>query len=98
MTIRCQKGIVRSIRRGRGVSSVERQRTTAGEAVLDAMPPGDLVLVDLPAEQHRLAAAPCGEVDESRVEILHLRAMARDLVDELCQLPRDVVDLRSGRG
>jgi len=38
------------------------------------------------------------EVDQARVEILHLRAVARDLVDELCKAPRNGLDLRGRRG
>ena len=74
-------------------SSVERQRAPAGEAVVDAVPPGDLVLAELPAEQHRLAVVQRREVDQAGVEILDLGAVTRDLVDQAGEPPCDGVDL-----
>src|SRR5262245_1748824 len=56
----------------------ERQRATAGEAVLEAVPEADLLLAEPPAEEDLLAGALGGEVDEPLVEVLHERS---ELVD-----------------
>ena len=53
----------------------------ARESVLDGVPVPDLVLAELPAEQHGLAAAERREVDEPLVEILDLDAELDDVVD-----------------
>ena len=59
------------------------------------MPVADLVLVELPAEEHGLAVAERRKVDQALVEVLHLRAVLVDLVDRPRDLLRLAVDLRS---
>src|SRR6185312_6803855 len=63
MTMRCQKALM-------GLLFVPVDRFPAGEAVLGAVPPGDLVLADVPAEQHDLALALGDEVEQSHVRVL----------------------------
>src|SRR2546422_6597467 len=58
------------------------------------MPVADLVLPELPAEEHRLASPERGEVDESFVQVFHLCPAGRDLVDEARELPCETLDLR----
>src|SRR4249919_106421 len=99
MTMRCQKGIAAGFAAGAAFPqsfsrSVERQRAAAGEAVVLAVPPGDLVLAELPAEKHRPALVQRREVDQPTVDVLHLGAVLRDLVDDARKLLRDAVDLR----
>jgi hypothetical protein len=53
----------------------------SGEPLVEAVPERDLILADVPAEQHVFTRAPRGEIDEAAVEVLHERP---DLVD-----PRD---------
>ena len=65
----------------RAVANPQAQRPAAGEAVLEPVPPGDLVLAEPPAEEHRLAVAERREVDEARVEILDDHPERDDLVD-----------------
>src|SRR4029078_13126440 len=60
---------------------VERERFPAGEAFFEAVPERDLVLADLPAEQHFLAVAQRGEVEETAVQVLHLDAELLELLD-----------------
>src|SRR4051794_35830271 len=98
MTMRCQKGIVARFAAGAAFPQrflVEGQRPAARETVVLAVPPRDLVLAELPAEEHRLAVVQRREVHETAVEVLHLGAVLGDLVDEACQAPRDGVDLGS---
>src|SRR5215471_4420082 len=62
------------------------------------MPPGDLVLAELPAKEHGLAAVERRKVDETAVRILHLGAVAPDLVHQARQATLDAVDLRGRLG
>src|SRR5436309_1108643 len=62
------------------------------------MPPADLVLAELPAEEDGLAVAKRREVDEAGVEVLHLDAALDDLVDRRCERARLVLDLGCGVG
>src|SRR5437868_46915 len=91
ITARCQNGMAGSFdtrprlpqpRPGTG-RLFERQGAPAGEAVLESVPVPDLVLAEVPAEEHLLAAAKRREVDQPGVEILHLRTELLDAVDAL---------------
>src|SRR5436190_5538018 len=62
------------------------------------MPPGDLVLAELPAQQDGLTVQQRREVDQTAVEVLHLRSVGRYLVDESRQPPCETVDLGGRRG
>jgi hypothetical protein len=60
--------------------SSERQRLPAGKALVRSVPVTDLVLTELPAEEHLLVAAAGREIQESLLERLDLRSR---LVDPL---------------
>src|SRR3954453_15472679 len=64
---RCHQGIVNPV-------LVERQGFPAGEALLEAVPEADLVLAEVPAEQHLLVAAKSRKVDQAAVEVLYEHA------------------------
>src|SRR3954447_3250086 len=64
---RCHQGIVNPV-------LVERQGFPAGEALLEAVPEGDLVLAEVPAEQHLLVAAKSRKVDQAAIEVLYEHA------------------------
>src|SRR5512133_1036922 len=70
---RCQSSIRKPL--------AEIERFPAREALLEAVPVGDRVLADLPAQQHLLAVPQRGEVDEATVEVLHQHAEPLQLVD-----------------
>src|SRR5437588_9250421 len=65
--------------------ALERKLLPAGEAFLEAVPVADLVLAELPAEEHLLAVPQRGEVDEAGVEVLHLHPELLDRVDSPAQ-------------
>src|SRR5437868_6227333 len=99
MARRCQKGIpcssstppTRIPQPPR--SLVERKLTATRETVLDPVPVPDLALTQLPAEQHRLAAAQRRKVDQALVDVLDLGAVPGDLVDHPGELARLGLDL-----
>ena len=66
------------------MSLVEWQGFPAREALLEAVPEGDLVLADLPAEQNLLAVlAEGGKVDQAAVEILDEHSQALETLDRV---------------
>ena len=70
------------------------ERAPAAEAVQLGVPPGDLVLAELPAEEDRLAARPRpGEVHQARVEVLHLCAELGDRTHGAGDLGRLALDV-----
>src|SRR5437763_16119176 len=81
MRSRCQNDIRRVVRRADGRSSVEREGLPPREPVVEAVPVADLVLAEVPAEEHLLAVTERGEVDQARVEVLHLHAERPDRID-----------------
>src|SRR5437763_8152648 len=79
MVARSQKGIAALFDVAHGDSSA-LDRLSPGEAVLVAVPEADLVLAELPAQQHVLAVPHRGEVHEARVEVLDDHAQRLDLL------------------
>src|SRR6185437_9926994 len=63
LTMRCQKALM-------GALFVPVDRLPAGDAVLGAVPPGDLVFADVPAEEHDLALPLGDEVEQPDVRVL----------------------------
>ena len=57
------------------------------------VPPLDCSLADPPAEQHLLAFAERGEVEQTAVGVLELDADRRQLVDDLLELARELREL-----
>ncbi len=63
---------------------MSRAAAKACEAVLQPVPPADLIFPETPAKEDRVAGVrmPRREVDEAEVEILYLRPELVDLLNE----------------
>src|SRR5205085_8465344 len=72
---------------------VQGQRLPPGEALVGAVPEGDLLLAELPAKQDLPAVVDGGEVDEATLGVLDERAERVDLVDGADQLLRGPLHL-----
>lgn len=63
------------------------------EPLVDAVPERDLILADVPAEEHVLTRAPRREIDEAAVEVLHKRPGLVDPCDASRNRSRTVAQL-----
>lgn len=66
----------------------------AGEAFVELVPVADLLLSDLPAEQHLTSVAQSREVDQPPVEVFHLPPQLMDALQAAGYLGRLDFDLR----
>src|SRR5262245_65742792 len=62
------------------------KRFSAGKPLLGPMPPGDVVLAELPAEEDGLAVTDRREVDQAGIGIAHHDARVAELADDRIEL------------